>query len=232
MSLWICREGSNTALLTTLKPLASLLEGAFLRVDEALEYFQKFLFAEPASDGRVCAVTVIKGRNLALGCYSLALDGLAQESGALLRPLLEVIESLVYLRTVPGAIDKAIDEKLPTAGKVAEATGSPFKDLREHLNKYASHLGFGAASLGHLLDIPSGRLRTVQPFNESVLERNIATIFAFTVILAREAALCFRWCAGEIAPSSAESLVTKAQLCLDHGEQIIKPILAKRRAAE
>jgi len=75
MNLWMCREESNTALCSTLEPLAVLLEGAFVRVDQAVDYFQKFLLDEPA--GRVCAVTVIKGRNLALGCYSLALDGLA-----------------------------------------------------------------------------------------------------------------------------------------------------------
>ena len=125
-------EPYTSTVLTTLEPLGVLLEGAFLRVDEAVDYFQKFLLADPADSGRVCAVTVIKGRNLALGCYSLALDGLAQESGALLRPLLEAIELLGYLRTVPGAVDKAVDGKLPNAGKRAKKIESPFWDLREH----------------------------------------------------------------------------------------------------
>jgi hypothetical protein len=130
MSLWTIRDASNAALLTTLRPLADLLERAFSRVDEAVDYFQKFMLPASAPDGRVCALTVIKGRNLALGCYSLALDGLAQESGALLRPLLEAIELLVYLRTVPGSIEQALEEKLPRAHEIAKATGGPFKELR------------------------------------------------------------------------------------------------------
>ena len=31
---------------------------------------------------------------------------------------------------------------------------------------HASHLGFGAASVRHLLDMPAGRFRAVQPFNQ------------------------------------------------------------------
>ena len=232
MNLWMCREESNAALVTTLESLAVLPEGAFLRVDEAVDYFQKFLLAEPADAGRVCAVMVIKGRNLALGCYSLALDGLAQESGALLRPLLEAIELLGYLRAVPGAVDKAVNGKLPNAGKRAKQIESPFWDLREHLNTYASHVGFGGAAVRHLLDIRAGRFRAVQPFNESVLEQNIATVFVFTAILAREAALCFHWCGAEVAPSSAESLVNKARSCVDSGREIVKPIFAKRRGID
>ncbi|MGO9009177.1 MAG: hypothetical protein ACLQPN_03670 [Bryobacteraceae bacterium] len=208
--------------------MASLLEGAFARVDEAVEYFERFLLTAPAPAGRVCAVTVIKGRNLALGCYGLALDGLAQESGALLRPLLETIELLTYLRAAPGAVHKALYGKLPKAGKRAAEIGSPFQELRENLNVHASHLGFGADSMRHLLDIPAGRFRVVQPFNKAVLEQNMATLFVFTAILAREAALSFQWCGAGVVPASAESLVNKALLCMDSGEPMVKSILAKR----
>jgi hypothetical protein len=232
MNLWTCREESYAALRATLGPLASLLDSAFARVDEAVDYFQEFLLTTPAPDGRVCAVTVIKGRNLALGCYGLALDGLAQESGALLRPLLETIELLTYLRSVPGAVDNALVGKLPKAGKRAAEIGSPFQELREHLNVHASHLGFGADSKRHLLDIPAGRFRAVQPFNQAVLEQNMAMLFVFTASLAREAALCFQWCGVGVVPTSAESLVNKALRCVDIGEEIVKPILAKRRSLE
>jgi len=232
MNLWTCREESNAALQATLGPLASLLESAFTRVDEAVDYFQRFLLTADAPAGRVCAVTVIKGRNLALGCYSLALDGLAQESGALLRPLLVTIELLTYLRATPGAVDKALDAKLPKAGKRAAEISSPFQELREHLNAYASHLGFGADSMRHILDIPAGRFRAVQPFNKAVLEQNMATLFVFTAILAREAALCFQWCGVGVVPTSAESLVEKALRCVDVGGQVVTPIFAKRGGLE
>lgn len=228
----MCREASNAALRTALEPLAILLQGAFARVDEAVDYFQKFLLAEPAVAGRVCAVTVIKGRNLALGCYSLALDGLAQESGALLRPLLEAIEMLVYLRAVPGAVDQALDGKLPSPGNRGKDIGGHFRNLREYLNMHASHFDFGLDSVRHLFDIPAGRFRPVQHFDEAVLEQNMATLFAFTAALAREAALCFQWCGAGVAPTSAESLVNKAQSCVDSVDPVVKPILAKRRALD
>jgi len=141
---------------------------------------------------------------------------------------LEAIELLGYLRDVPGVIDKALDGKPPNPGNRAKHIGSPFQNLREHLNANASHLGFGAASLRHLLDIPAGRFRAVQHFNEAVLEQNMATLFVFTAILARESALCFQWCGGELSPMSAESLVKKALAGVESGESVVKPILAKR----
>ena len=149
MSLWTCREQSSSALASSLRPLASLLDEAFARIDEAVEYFEKFLSADPAPAGRVCAMVTIKGRNLALGCYSLALDGLAQESGALLRTLLESVELLEYLRDVPGAVDQALDGTLPRAGKRAGSIGGKFQELREYLSNSASHLDFGPESTGH-----------------------------------------------------------------------------------
>jgi hypothetical protein len=231
-NLWTCRQEATEALRTALAPLARLLGAAFERIDEAVEYFERFVLAEPDPAGRVCVVVAIKGRNLALGCYSLAIDGLAQESGALLRPLLEAIELLLYLRTVPGAVDQALDGRLPRPGTRARRTGSPFHDLREHLNKCASHLGFGDASLRHLLDIPAGRFRAVQRFHEAVLEQNLATLFVFTTILAREVSYCFQWCGGVIAPASAESLVNKAIACIDAGEPVVKPIFDKRPSLE
>jgi len=47
---------------------------------------------------RICAVTLAKSNYLFLGCFDLALNALAQESGALLRPLIETYELLIYFR--------------------------------------------------------------------------------------------------------------------------------------
>jgi hypothetical protein len=230
--LWECREQSNVALTAGLQPLASLIEEALARVDEAVVYFEKFQASAPAPAGLLCALVAIKARNLALGCYSLALDGLAQESGALLRPLLEAIELLCYLRDVPGAVDNALEGKLPRAGIRAKRIGSAFQNLREHLNTHASHLGFDSACMLHLVDMRSGRLRPVQHFSEAVLEQNMATLFAFTAMLAQQAAISFRWCSQEAAPISAESLVNKAMECIAAGEPIVHSVFAKRTATE
>jgi hypothetical protein len=228
VTLWSCREKSTAALSGALQPLAALLEEAFARVDEAVSYFEKFQMTSPAPAGRVCALVVMKGRNLALGCYSLTLDGLAQESGALLRPLLEAIELLCYLRDVPGAVDSAIDGKLPSPGDRARRIRGTFHELRKYLNTDASHLGLGFASTRHLVDFRTGKLRPVQHFSEFVLEQNMAVLFAFTAMLVRESAACFRWCAYETVPTSAESLVNKALRCIEAGEPIVHAIFEKR----
>ena len=229
MDFWKCREESLAALGTSLKPVAALLESAFERVDEATGYFQQFLLTAPDPTGRVCAVAVVKGRNLALGCYSLALDGLAQESGALLRPLVEVIELLNYLRTVPGAVEQLLEDKLPIPGERARKIGSPFHRLRKYLNSSAAHLDFGPESIRHLLDIASGRLHVVQSFDPAALEWNLATLFVVTAALGREAAACFQSYGHGVAPVSAESLVNKAAFCASAGEPLVSEILKKRR---
>jgi hypothetical protein len=63
---------------------------------------------------------------MTLGVYSLMLDGLGQEAGALLRPLIETLELLVYLRLEPARIDQAIEEKLPSAGQIAKKIEGEF----------------------------------------------------------------------------------------------------------
>lgn len=68
------------------------------------------------SYARVCGLTLLKAKHLALGAYSLILDGLGQEAGALLRPFIEYTELLTYFRKFPSKVDAAIKGKLPSAG--------------------------------------------------------------------------------------------------------------------
>jgi hypothetical protein len=89
--------------------------------------------AEPYS--RVAALTLIKARNLLLASYSLSIDGLAQEAGALLRPFLEAFEKMVYFNEDRSRIEEAINGRLPSAGEIAKRIQGPFKCLRDHLNQ-------------------------------------------------------------------------------------------------
>jgi len=102
MSLWTCRDQSYSALAGSLQPLASLLGAPLLALTRQWSISKSFYRRTLAPTGRVCAAVTMKGRNLALGCYSLALDGLAQESGAILRPCSKSIELLEYLRDILG----------------------------------------------------------------------------------------------------------------------------------
>jgi hypothetical protein len=108
-------------------------------------------------------MTLVKARNYALGLYSLSLDGLGQEAGALLRPLVEAYEVLVYFRLDPSRASKATDDKLPSAGEIAKAISGRFKDLREYLNENASHFAFSPQSMTHLIDFRTLNWNVQQP---------------------------------------------------------------------
>jgi hypothetical protein len=86
MDLWLTRADSQRALTAALTPLADLLNDTFGMIDECATRLDDL----QTPFGRVSALVMIKGRNLALGCYSLSLDALAQEgahcSGLSLRP--------------------------------------------------------------------------------------------------------------------------------------------------
>jgi hypothetical protein len=140
--------------------------------------------------GRVCALVLLKTRNLGLGCYSLCLDGLAQEAGALFRPLLEGLELLVYFRLEPTRINEALEERLPKAGDIARKIEGKFKGVRDHLNRHASHLSVAPEAMAHFIDFRAGWLRLVQPYNEGILRRNLRTLLAVLVWLAIEAVNC------------------------------------------
>ena len=163
--MWATRRDADVALRGALKPYADLLHEAFQAIDTAGGRLEGL----DGPFGRVCALVLIKARNLALGCYSLSLDGLAQEAGALFRPLIESLELLTYLRLDPRRIREALDGKLPKAGEIASKIEGKFKELREFLNTHASHLSLSPEAMFHLVDLKSGRLRPVQAHNADVL---------------------------------------------------------------
>jgi hypothetical protein len=228
--LWACRQCSEVALNKDLSPIGDALHESFARVHEVVESFQKFLYDESAA-ARICTLVAIKSSNLAQGCYSLALDGLAQESGALLRPLVECLELLIYIRTVPGSVDEVLEKRLPQAGKIAAKIDGKLKRLREYLNENASHLGLTDYSMMHLVDVER-RVRIIQPFVPGVLEYNLALLFLFVSALASQSALCFEWCAAGKVSVVSESLLNKVTRSLSRGESIALPILQRRRPGQ
>jgi hypothetical protein len=186
MKLFTTRESSIESLNTDLETQGNAIELLFELLDESIARLESV----DSSFARVSGLTAIKGRNLSLGIFSLALDGLAQESGALLRPFIEVIELLVYLRLDPLRVDEAIDGKLPKAGIIAKKIEGKYQDLRGYLNDHASHFGFTYESLHHSLDINDFSWRLVQPYQGNVLFRNLGTLFLFMVQLTIEVFNC------------------------------------------
>jgi hypothetical protein len=186
MELWETREQALAALQGDFQEEAEIIEETFELIDECVDRSQ----AIDSPFARVCGLTLIKGRNMTLGVYSLMLDGLGQEAGALLRPLIETLELLVYLRLEPTRIDQAIEGKLPSAGQIAKKIKGEFKDLRQHLNKHASHFGFTYESLKHIVNWREVTWRTSQPYDAVVLRTNLGTLFLFAIRLAIEGTNC------------------------------------------
>lgn len=194
--LWSARQDALQALETTLRTEGLLLDESFTFIDAGVERLRDFASLSTEPERVLCAVTAplaIKGRNLALACYSLSLDGLGQEAGAVLRPLLEVIELLHFLRIAPAHVEELLDRRLRKAGLIAEAVDSDFHELRNSLSGHASHLGLSDIALGHVIrpDATGALVLTVvQPFLERNCRINMQMALTFNLRLAIEVFNC------------------------------------------
>ncbi len=187
MNLWDTRYQALSATNTVLQPQAEVIQDAFSILDLCIQRLSAIHRSNQFAE--VCGLTFIKVRNLALACYSLALDGLAQEAGAMFRVLAEVIELLIYLEQEPSRIDEALRGKLPLAGEVGRKIQGNFKNLRNFLNQHASHFSYTSDALKHLRD-KSGKWIVVQPHQDAVLAINMRWLFVLFLILSNEEMLC------------------------------------------
>lgn len=202
-AIWNTRNQAETSLAYNLRPFADLFDELFSITDECLIRLDR----ENESFGRVCGLVLAKSRNLVIGCYSLSLDALAQEAGALFRPLLECVELLTYFRIDPTRIDEVIENRLPKAGVIAQRIEGKFKGLRDYLNTHASHLSISPQSMAHLIDTQVGSFRPIQQHNEDVLRKNLRTLLAVFVWLSIEAVNCVSTSDGQID----QSLIDQAE---------------------
>ena len=190
MNLWITREESLNALKSKLSIEARYIEKGFTIIDDLLSIFE-----DNKNDNfcTVCSFALLKGKNYCLSIYSLSLDGLSQESGALLRPAIECIELLDYFYDDPKRIKEALENKLPRPGNIAKKIKGKFESLRKHLNSAASHFSFDPIACMHLMNWKNGSLRYYQKFNETVLRQNLWTLFGVMRLLTYSAVRCLRF---------------------------------------
>jgi hypothetical protein len=193
--LWRARSDALTYLRRQRPSQIEAIERLFELADECIDAYES-----QSGDlySRVCGLTTLKAKNLAFGIYSLTLDGLAQESGALARPFIEYAELLTYFRMLPEAVIDAITGELPNAGTRAKKIGGIYKPFREHLNEHASHSSYSSYSLAHLTDPKTKRFRKLQGMHPMVLERNLGDFAVQFVLMLREAVLCL-----EISPDKS-----------------------------
>jgi hypothetical protein len=171
---------ANEDLNSRFKSENETLLDAFTLIDRCIQ--RLFTVGEKENDrfALVCCHTLIKARRYAFGCYSLCMDGLAQEAGALLRPLIETWEQLIFYHQEPKRVELALENKLPQAGEIAKKIGSELKGLRDYLNKNASHFSFEPDTLQPMAITYDGEN----------LKVNIRVLFTILWMTAREAAEC------------------------------------------
>jgi hypothetical protein len=192
---------------------AGIIEDSFNLIDDCIDRLAPIdgIFA------RVTTLIIVKSRNLAMGCYSLSLDGLAQESGALFRPLMETLEVLIYLAEDPSRAEEAVNRGLPKAGVIARCINGEFKALREHLSENASLVSLNFDALRHLVDWQGGRVKTVQPFNANVLRTNLHVLFAVLLRISAATVNCVSVAQHEID----SELVSRIEDIRSRGAQVI-----------
>ena len=200
--MWDTRHKAEATLNKDLKEFANLFDEIFATIDQCIMRLDRL----DDQFGRVCAITLTKGRNLGLGCYSLSLDALAQEAGALFRPLIESLERLTYFKLDPTRINEALEGRLPKPGDIAKRIDGKFKNLREHLNTHASHLSLSPEAMIHLVDFKAGRLRLVQVHNTAVLRQNLVMLLAILIWLAIVATDCTSVGAGVVDDAQCDSV--------------------------
>lgn len=194
MDLWQARKKSLEWLATDLVEQDSLVNKGFELLDKCIALLnEKSKDLRDTTDGkfaRVVNITLAKARNLLLGSYSMLLDAVAQEAGALLRLILEAYELLIYFRLEPSRVDKAIDGNLPSPGKIAKIIEGQFKDLRDTLSMNASHISFTGESSSHLLDHKTFEVKSIQIQSISVFKTNLSTLNAMQLLIVAEAIRC------------------------------------------
>lgn len=194
MNLWQARQKSLEWLETELVEQNTLVDKGFELLDTCITLLnQQGKKSKDELNGRfarVVNITLAKTRNLLLGNYSMLLDAIAQEAGALLRLILEGYELLIYFRLEPSRVNQVIDGTLPSPGNIAKKIEGEFKDLRDYLSKNASHVSFSYEAAKHLLDYQNSEVKAVQTQSLDVFKRNLSTLNAFQIFVVAEAIQC------------------------------------------
>lgn len=202
MELWKTRSESLKLLNAELSQHKFILDQCFRIMDHCIDTLEEQ--SDQSQRHRICAITLVKGKNYALACYSLMIDGLGQEAGATMRPMIEYIELLKYFRLFPDGVDLAFKEKLPKAGERAKKIKGIHKEIRDHLNESSSHSSFDVYSTRHLFDPETMTLRKVQLPCKIALEHNLRDLFIEVFFLIKESIECLNWLNGGIQQDLAE----------------------------
>ena len=187
LDLWATRRESLLFLEEKHPSRLAVLNRAFDLMDQCVTAFEDF--SRQSKYAEVCGLALLKLKHLAVGSYSLILDGLGQETGALMRPMIEYAELVTYFRMFPDTVERAATNSLPKAGDRAKAIGGIYKSFRDHLNEHASHSSFSSYSLAHLREPKTAKFKKLQRMVPHVLETNVRDLVVQLMLFLREAGL-------------------------------------------
>ena len=219
MNIWSAREKSLNLLNNNLQPQSAVIEEGFEYIGKLMELLQAISRDEGASENgkfcRICGLTLAKFSHLLLGVYSLTLDGLSQEAGALLRLTIETYELLVYFRQDKSRVNQILEENLPSAGMIGKKISGDFQDLREFLNRSASHFSYKVESVWHLFD-ENTQLKAIPTSESQKLLEDLQVINTFQSVILFEAVECLLAIDYEVKnlPQSIESWSNKSEKIL------------------
>jgi hypothetical protein len=176
-SMWEPREKALAATNSQLRNEAQFLDTGFRLLDRAIERLTRT--SEEDNYISVAVVILIKAKHLALASYSLALDALGQEAGALARVWIEALELLRYLALDTSRVQEVFEERLPSPGAIGKKIDGQAQGLRNLFNESASHFRFDVRSILHIANPDTRAIRTVPEFKLNVFKANVTVVYWF-----------------------------------------------------
>lgn len=175
--MWETRQQALAATESELRNEARLLDTAFRLLDRGIEE----VASKSAQDNYASAVLVIlvKAKHLGIASYSLALDSLGQEAGALARVWIEALELLRYLALDTSRVQEVFGQRLPSPGTIGKKIDGQAQVLRNLFNESASHFSFDVRSVIHIVNPETQAVRTAPEFKVHVLRANMAVVYWF-----------------------------------------------------
>lgn len=175
--MWETRQQALAATESELRTEATLLDTALRLLDRGIES----MASKSSQDNYASVVLVIlvKAKHLGTASYSLALDSLGQEAGALARVWIEALELLRYLALDPTRVQEVFEQRLPSPGAIGKRIDGQAQALRTLFNESASHFSFDVRSVIHIVNPETQAVRTAPEFKVHVLRANMTVVYWF-----------------------------------------------------
>lgn len=175
--MWEMRQQALAATESELGTEARLLDTAFRLLDRGIES----VASKSSQDNYASVVLVIlvKAKHLGIASYSLALDSLGQEAGALARVWIEALELLRYLALDPSRVQEVFEQRRPSPGAIGKKIDGQAQALRTLFNESASHFSFDVRSVIHIVNSETQAVRTAPEFKVHVLHANMTVVYWF-----------------------------------------------------